>query len=75
MRTEYSGITGTSVYIDITGSAGGSFSSADFEYSWEPLNTPWSAPDDTWQCNYCGTAHWIEDRQLQCSKCGGPRDV
>ena len=29
----------------------------------------------TWQCSYCGTNHWIEDRQLQCSKCGGPRDV
>ena len=30
---------------------------------------------DIWQCSYCGTKHWIEDRQLQCSKCGGPRDV
>ena len=30
---------------------------------------------DTWQCSYCGSKYWIEDRQLQCSKCGGPRDV
>jgi len=30
---------------------------------------------DTWQCAYCGTSHWVEDRQLQCRQCGAPREV
>lgn len=30
---------------------------------------------DTWTCNYCGSRHWIEDRGLQCTKCGAPRDA
>ena len=35
---------------------------------------PYARPD-TWQCNYCGTSHWVENRELQCKKCGGPREV
>ena len=41
----------------------------------EYVATGWSKGLDTWQCSYCGSKYWIEDRQLQCSKCGGPRDV
>ena len=49
--------------------------SVGFQKSWERCAIIWEEPEDTWQCNYCGTKHWIEDKQLQCSKCGGPRDV
>ena len=69
MRTEegYFYATGTSVYLSsITGSA-----VYDIECAYEE---PYARPD-TWQCNYCGTSHWVEDRELQCKKCGGPRDV
>jgi len=66
--------TGTSVVYDITrvydvtGSA--MFSGLD-----EYINTGYSSESDTWRCGYCGTSHWIENKELQCQKCGAPRDV
>lgn len=30
---------------------------------------------DTWQCDYCGTSYWVKKEELQCKKCGAPRDV
>ena len=42
----------------------------------EYVATGWSKGLDTWQCEYCGINHWVEDRELQCTRgCGGPRDV
>lgn len=71
MRTEYGWPTGSSVYLNATGSA--------LRPDWEEQSIPyggWPGPaPGTWQCNYCGTSHWVEDRELQCGKCGGPRDV
>lgn len=31
------------------------------------------AGPDTWQCDYCGSKHWIENKELNCEKCGAPR--
>jgi len=61
------GMTGTSTT--------NAFDAADFQKPWERCAIIWEEPEDTWQCEYCGTKHWIEDKQLQCSKCGGPRDI
>lgn len=30
---------------------------------------------ETWQCSYCGSKHWVENKELGCKKCGAPRDI
>lgn len=77
MRTEYGG-TGSSVYIDITGSSAVVAALGEYYADTQPqgfLDVGVIHEANTWQCNYCGTSHWVEDKELQCGKCGGPRDA
>ena len=75
MRTEYGWPTGTSVCLDISGSAVFPGLSEYVRTGFDEFVDAGLKRSDTWQCNYCGTSHWVEDRELQCKKCGGPRDV
>jgi hypothetical protein len=63
--------TGTSVdyYVDWSDGA------ADVAYRppvWQP--STWDDQPKIWGCIYCGAKHWIKNEELQCRKCGAPRE-
>lgn len=79
MRTEPNRYFSTEYYwydadtvLAITGSFG--YDSSVLTDLGEYVGVRFAEPD-TWQCNYCGTSHWIENKELQCQKCGAPRDI
>lgn len=74
MRAEDLGITGSSCYYEEYEKLVG------FGYRGLSLDdmvghSRYEHRPGTWQCNYCGTSHWVKHEELQCKKCGGPRDV
>jgi len=44
----------------------------DGDIAWQP--STWDEQPKIWKCVYCGAQHWIKDEELQCKKCGAPRD-
>ena len=67
----YSWSTGTAYYPDGMPFIGDMVFRGTEEY----LSPALHGQPDTWQCQYCGTKHWVEDRELSCRKCGAPRDI
>lgn len=71
MRIEY-GATGTSYYVKDYPT--GTVSFWGVEESALKDRGVWDGPPmpepKIWNCEYCGSKHWIKDKRLQCQKCG-----
>ena len=66
-------LTGTSITADYCGDAEFYWTNDQRgDAAWQPKT--YDDQPKIWKCIYCGAQHWIKDEELQCKKCGAPRE-